>query len=112
MTVQLIKLVSSQYIPQGVTKMFNSAGVSIIDRFTVFNTSPNDLLTVQVWLNNNGESPADTNLIAEQAIEPRESVSITEAEGHVLLNNDEIFTQASVGDQLSIRVSGRVVVVE
>jgi hypothetical protein len=84
-----------------------TAANAIIDKFTVTNTSANNV-TISVNLVRVTTSAGADNLIIDaRAIAPDETYTCPELIGHVLQAGDFISTLASVGASLTIRCSGR-----
>jgi len=80
---------------------------TIIDKFTVTNTSANNV-TINVNLVTTGGSPGASNLIVDtRAIAPDETYTCPELVGQVLEPGGFISTLASAATALTIRASGR-----
>jgi hypothetical protein len=80
---------------------------TIIDKFTVTNTSANNV-TINVNLVATGGSPGASNLIVDsRAIAPDETYTFPELVGQVLEPGSFISTIASAATSLTLRASGR-----
>jgi hypothetical protein len=80
---------------------------TIIDKFTVTNTSANNV-TINVNLVATGGSPGASNLIVDsRAIAPDETYTFPELVGQVLEPGSFISTIASAVTSLTLRASGR-----
>jgi P pilus assembly chaperone PapD len=80
---------------------------TIIDKFTVTNTSANNV-TISVNLVGTGGSPSASNLIVDsRAIAPDETYTFPELVGQVLEPGSFISTIASAATSLTMRASGR-----
>jgi P pilus assembly chaperone PapD len=80
---------------------------TIIDKFTVTNTSANNV-TISVNLVTTGGSPSASNLIVDsRAIAPDETYTFPELVGQVLEPGSFISTIASAATSLTLRASGR-----
>lgn len=80
---------------------------TIIDKFTVTNTSAGNV-TLSVNLVTSGGSAGASNLIVDaRAIAPDETYTLPEVVGQVLEPGGFISTIASAATSLTIRVSGR-----
>ena len=80
---------------------------TIIDKFTVTNTSANNV-TISVNLVTTGGSPGASNLIVDsRAIAPDETYTFPELVGQVLEPGSFISTIASAATSLTLRASGR-----
>lgn len=80
---------------------------AIVDKFTVTNTSANNV-TISVNLVNSGGSASASNLVIDaRAVAPDETYTCPELVGQVLEPGSFISTIASTGSALTIRASGR-----
>lgn len=80
---------------------------AIIDKFTITNTSANNV-TISVNLVNFGGSAAASNLVVDaRTIAPYETYTCPELVGQVLEAGQFISTLASAATSLTIRCSGR-----
>jgi hypothetical protein len=89
------------------TQYTANAVKAIIDKFTVTNTSANNV-TISVNLVNLGGSAAANNLVIDaRTIAPDETYTCPELIGHMLEAGQFISTLASAASSLTIRCSGR-----
>jgi len=80
---------------------------AIIDKFTVTNTSADNVL-FSVNLVIDGGTASDSNLIIdERTIAPQETYTCPELIGHVLMPSGFISTLADTASALTIQASGR-----
>lgn len=88
-----------QYTAQGSTVL--------IDKFTVINTSANNV-SFSVNIVASGGSASDANIVIKsRALAPNQTYNCPELVGHVLQDGASIYTQAVAASSLTIRVSGR-----
>ena len=89
------------------TQYTANAVKAIIDKFTVTNTSANNV-TISVNLVDLGGSAAANNLVIDaRTIAPDETYTCPELIGHMLEAGQFISTLASAASSLTIRCSGR-----
>lgn len=88
-----------QYTAQGSTVL--------IDKFTVINTSANNV-NFSVNIIASGGSPTDANIVIKsRVLAPNQTYNCPELVGHVLQDGASIHTQAGAASSLTMRVSGR-----
>jgi P pilus assembly chaperone PapD len=108
MTVTVKTLVSAKQVENAQTTQYTAVNCkTIIDKFTVTNTSAGNV-TISVNLVASGGSAGATNLIVDsRSIAPDETYTFPELVGQVLEPGSFISTIASAATSLTIRVSGR-----
>ena len=80
---------------------------AIIDKFTVTNTSANNVTLSVNIIPNLGSAGADNLIMDARTIAPDETYTCPELVGHVLEAGNFISTLASAATSLTIRCSGR-----
>jgi len=80
---------------------------AIVDKFTVTNTSANNVTISVNLVTVGGTAGADNLVIDARTIAPDETYTCPELIGHVLDAGDFISTLASAATSLTIRCSGR-----
>lgn len=69
------------------------------------NTTASDAV-VNVWVLNDGDSPADSDLVvSEQAVPARETVSIQELIGQVLESEQRVYMNVDAADTVNVMLS-------
>lgn len=108
MSVTVKVLVPAKQAEATQTTQYTAANCkTIIDKFTVTNTSAANV-TISVNLVTNGGSAGASNLIVDaRAIAPDETYTFPELVGQALEPGGFISTLASAATSLTIRVSGR-----
>jgi len=108
MTVQATVLIPSKHAENTQTTQYTATGVrTIIDKFTVTNTSASNA-TISVNLVASGDTAGNDNLIIDaRNIAPGETYSVVGVVGHSLAPSGFISTLASAATALTIRASGR-----
>jgi len=92
------------------TQYTASNAKAVIDKFTVTNTSANNV-SISVNLVDSGGSAGNSNLIVKtRTLAPSETYTCPELVGQVLDVGAFISTLASTGTSLTIRASGREIV--
>ena len=88
-----------------------SKGITIIDKLTVYNVSAL-YQTLNINLVASGGASSTTNrIVGVFTIAPGETYEFTKIEGHILNTGDSIHSLASANSALSLRVSGREVMI-
>lgn len=88
-----------QYTAQGSTVL--------IDKFTVINTSANNV-SFSVNIVASAGTPTDANIVIKsRTLAPNQTYNCPELVGHVLQDGASIYTQAGAASSLTMRVSGR-----
>lgn len=86
-----------------------SNSTALIDKFTVVNTSANNV-TFSVNIVASGGSVSDANaVIKSRAIAPNQTYNCPEVVGHALQDGAAIYTVASAATSLTMRITGRVI---
>jgi hypothetical protein len=108
MAVTTRVLVPSKVMEATSQQQYTSQGsVSLIDKFTVVNTSANNV-SFSVNIVASGGSPTDANIVIKsRALAPNQTYNCPELVGHVLQDGASIYTQAGTASSLTMRVSGR-----
>ncbi len=108
MTVTVKNIIPAKQAEDTQTTQYTAVNCkTIIDKFTVTNTSANNV-TISVNLVITGGSPGADNLIVDtRAIAPDETYTCPELVGQVLEPGGFISTLASAATALTIRASGR-----
>lgn len=90
------------------TAQYTAAAVkAIIDKFTVTNTSANNVAISVNLVRSTTSAGADNLVIDARLLAPDETYTCPELIGHVLEAGDVISTLASASASLTIRCSGR-----
>jgi P pilus assembly chaperone PapD len=108
MAVQVRVLIPPKQAENVQTTQYTAVNAkAIIDKFTVTNTTTNNV-TISVNLVNSGGSASASNLVIDaRAVAPDETYTCPELVGQVLEPGSFISTIASTGSALTIRASGR-----
>jgi acetyl-CoA carboxylase carboxyltransferase component len=108
MTVTVKVLIPAKQAENAQTTQYTAVNAkAIIDKFTVTNTSANNV-TISINLVTTGGSPGPSNLVVDtRAIAPDETYTCPELVGQVLEPGGFISTLASAATSLTIRASGR-----
>jgi hypothetical protein len=108
MTVTIKVLIPAKQAENAQTTQYTAVNCkTIIDKFTITNTTAGNL-TVSVNLVTNGGSPGASNLIMDtRSIAPDECYTCPELVGQALESGGFISTIASAATSLTIRASGR-----
>ncbi len=108
MTVSIKVLIPAKQAENSQTTQYTANNCkAIIDKFTVTNTSANNV-TISVNLVTSNGTPGDDNLILDtRAIAPDETYTCPELVGQALESGGFISTIASAATSLTIRASGR-----
>jgi len=108
MTVTIKVLIPAKQAENTQTTQYTAVNCkTIIDKFTITNTTAGNL-TVSVNLVTNGGSPGASNLIMDtRSIAPDECYTCPELVGQALESGGFISTIASAATSLTIRASGR-----
>ena len=116
MATTRLNLVPSKYLEVAQTTQYTSNVIqgntvrTSIDKCTVVNTS-NTAATFNLYLVNDDSSPSDENLlIDERRVEPGEFYDCPEILSQILSEGQSISTTASIGNALSLRISGREII--
>ena len=108
MTVSIKVLIPAKQAENAQTTQYTATNCkAIIDKFTITNTSA-DNVTISVNLVTSGGAPAASNLIMDtRSIAPDETYTCPELVGQAIEQNGFISTIASAATSLTIRASGR-----
>jgi len=108
MAVTLKVLIPPKQAENSQTTQYTAVNAkAIIDKFTITNTSANNV-TISVNLVTSGGTPSAANLIMDaRAVAPDETYTSPELVGQVLEPGSFISTIASAATSLTIRASGR-----
>ena len=108
MTVTVKVLIPAKQAENAQTTQYTAINAkAIIDKFTITNTSANNV-TINVNLVTTGGSPGPSNLVVDtRAVAPDETYTCPELVGQVLEPGGFISTLASAATSLTIRASGR-----
>ena len=112
MAITVQTLIQAKYAEptQTVQYVVPASTATIIDKFTVVNTSANNE-SLTLHLVQEGDTDQDSNiLINARLLAPQEAYTCPELVGHILSSGDFISTVASTLDTLSIRASGREII--
>lgn len=111
MTVTVKVLIPAKQVENTQTTQYTASNCkTIIDKFTVTNTSAANV-TIGVNLITSGGGAGASNLIVDtRAIAPDETYTFPELVGQVLESGGVISTIASAATSLTIRASGREIV--
>jgi hypothetical protein len=111
MTVTVKVLIPAKQVENTQTTQYTASNCkTIIDKFTVTNTSAANV-TIGVNLITSGGSAGASNLIVDtRAIAPDETYTFPELVGQALESGGVISTIASAATSLTIRASGREIV--
>jgi P pilus assembly chaperone PapD len=108
MTVSIKVLIPAKQAENSQTTQYTAVNCkTIIDKFTITNTTAGNV-TISVNLVTNGGSPAAANLIMDtRSVAPDETYTCPELVGQALESGGFISTIASAATSLTIRASGR-----
>ena len=108
MTVSIKVLIPAKQAENTQTTQYTATNCkSIIDKFTITNTSAGNV-TISVNLVTSGGAPSAANLIMDtRSIAPDETYTCPELVGQALEQSGFISTIASAATSLTIRASGR-----
>jgi hypothetical protein len=107
MTTTTVVLVASKQAENAQTTQYTSTGIkTIIDKFTVTNTTGGNV-TFAVNLVNSGGAAGAANLMFSRTILAGQCYTCPELVGHTLEAGDFISTLAGAATSLTIRASGR-----
>ena len=108
MTVSIKVLIPAKQAESSQTTQYTAVNCkTLIDKFTVTNTSANNV-TISVNLVTSGSTPAASNLMRDtRAIAPDETYTCPELVGQALEPSGFISTIASASSSLTISASGR-----
>jgi len=108
MAVTVLTLIDSKQAEDEQTTQYTApeATVTIIDKFTVHNTSANNI-NFSINLVGDGDLVGASNLMFSRTIAPDETYPCPEIVGQALEENDFISTIAGAVSSLTIRASGR-----
>jgi hypothetical protein len=108
MTVTIKVLIPAKQAESSQTTQYTAVNCkTIIDKFTVTNTTAGNV-TISVNLVTSGGSPGASNLIVDtRSIAPDECYTMPELVGQALESGGFISTIASAATSLTIRASGR-----
>ncbi len=108
MAVVIKNIIPSKQVESSQTTQYTALNVkTIIDKFTVTNTSSSNV-TFSINLVPNGSSAGNSNLVLKtRTIVPNETYLCPETIGQVLESGAFISTAASAGTSLTINASGR-----
>jgi hypothetical protein len=108
MAINIVEIIPAKQAENTQTTQYTATNCrTIVDKFTITNTSAaNETITVN--LVDNGGSASDGNTIIDtRTIAPQESYTCPEIVGHVIAPNGFISTLASAASALTIRATGR-----
>ena len=108
MTVVNAVIVPPQFVTSSEVTIYDADDRTLLDRFTVHN-SDGSKVKLTVYLTDGAEATGLNNRIFEDDIDPSNTYSLTELEGHVMAVNDTIVVIAATTNVLSIRGSARIV---
>ena len=110
MAVEVLNIIPRKQAENTQTGQYTSDNAkTIIDKFTVTNTSANNV-DFSVNLVANGFSPGDSNLVMKsRTIAPDETYTCPELVGQVLESGGFISTLAGAASALTISATGRVI---
>lgn len=108
MTVSIKVLIPAKQAENAQTTQYTAVNCkTIVDKFTITNTSAANV-TISVNLVTSGGTPSASNIILDtRAIAPDECYTAPELVGQVLESGGFISTIASAATSLTIRASGR-----
>lgn len=101
-------LVPSKVMEATSQQQYTAQGsITLIDKFTVVNTSANNV-NFSVNIVASGGSASDANIVIKsRTLAPNQTYNCPELVGHVLQDGASIYTQAGAATSLTMRVSGR-----
>jgi hypothetical protein len=110
MTVTVTNIIPAKQAENAQTTQYTSTNAkTIIDKFTVTNTTAGNV-TISVNLVASSDTAADDNLVIDaRAVAPGETYLCPELIGQTLESAGFISTLASAATSLTIRASGRVI---
>lgn len=111
MTVTTKTLIPSKQAENAQTTQYTATNcTTIIDKFTVTNTTAGNVTFSVNLVTSAGAAGAGNLVLNLRSIAPKETYAIPEAVGQVLLAGDFISTIAGAATSLTIRASGREIV--
>mgnify|MGYP003630221740 FL=1 len=111
MALTIKNIIPRKQAETSATIQYTSTGVTtVIDKFTVTNTSVSDAY-INVYLPNSGSSPSVSNIIINgRTLGARETYSCPELVGQVIPSGGYISTLAGTSNALTISASGTQIV--
>lgn len=108
MAVLATNLIPSKLIEAGDTVQYISANITtIIDKCTCTNVSASPI-TVSINITGSAGEQLQSNIILKsKVIQPNETYLCPEIAGQIMVSGDVFITNASVGDAVVLRASGR-----
>lgn len=107
MTTTAFEIIASKQVENAQTTQYTAAAKTIIDKFTVTNTTAGVVNFSANLVNAAGAAGASNLIISVKAIAPGEAFTCPALVGHVLEVGDFISTLASAATSLTMRASGR-----
>jgi hypothetical protein len=111
MTVQVKTLVPSKQAESAQTTQYTAVNcTTIIDKATITNTTAGNVTFSANVVTSAGAAGAANLVVNLRSIAPKETYSLPELVGQVLLAGDFLSTIAGAATSLTLRVSGREIV--
>lgn len=108
MSVTPKTLIDSQQIANSATTYYTATNVrTIIDKFTVCNTTAGAVTVTVDIVDSGGSSGVTERIISARSIAAGETYTCPEVVGHILDSGDFIAALASAATSLTLRASGR-----
>ena len=110
MTVTVSNIIPAKQAENTQTTQYIASDVkTIIDKFTITNTSANTVAFSANLVVDGGTAGDDNLLIDARALAPNETYNAPELVGHLLDVGDFISTLAGASSSLTIRATGRII---
>ena len=110
MTVTVSNIIQSKQAENVQTTQYIASDVkTIIDKFTITNTSANTVAFSANLVPSSGAAGDDSLLIDARLLAPNETYNAPELVGHILAVGDSISTLAGAASSLTIRATGRII---
>ena len=101
-------LIQSQQLAATTTTYYTAVNVrTIIDKFTLVNTTAGALTVTVDAVDSGGTAGATERLISARSIAAGETYTCPEIVGHILNPGDSIQASASAATSITVRASGR-----
>lgn len=108
MSVTVINIIPAKQVESVQTTQYTVSSVkTIIDKFTITNTSSSNVIFNCNLVINDGSVSNSNNILNDRVILPDETYTCPELVGHSLESGSFISTLASASNSLTIRASGR-----
>jgi len=110
MTVTVSNIIPAKQAENTQTTQYIASDVkTIIDKFTITNTSANTVTFSANLVVDGDAAGADNLILDERSIAPNETYNAPELVGHLLAVGDFISTIAGASSSLTIRATGRII---